>query len=79
MVFIRVAGGTVASGGDKSYIVKKQGEKVAFKVEKKKYDQEFKIFFGDCKEFMKKHGKGQGGLILKHRFSNIRRCASNLF
>ncbi len=54
---VGIGGVNVAGGGDKSYFVKKHGEKVAFKVEKKNYDQEFKSLFGDCKEFMKKHGK----------------------
>lgn len=59
-----VGGVTVAGGGEKSFFVKKQGEKVAFKLEKKNYDEEFKMIFGDCKEFMAKYGED-------HRWSDF--------
>ena len=52
-----VAGVNVVGGDEKSYFVKKKGEKVAFKLHKKNYKEEFKMIFGDCKEVMKKYGK----------------------
>ena len=54
---VGIGGVNVAGGGAKSYFVKKAGDKVAFKLEKKNYKEEFKMVFGDCKEFMKEHGK----------------------
>lgn len=51
-----IGGIKVAGGAPKSYFVKKKGEKVAFELKKKDYDEVFKSLFGDCKEVMKKYG-----------------------
>ncbi len=52
-----VAGVTFVGGGGKSYFVKKKGDKIAHKLHKKNYDEEFKMLFGDCKAVVKKYGK----------------------
>ncbi len=52
-----VAGVNMVGGDEKSYFVKKAGDKVAHKIERKNYDEEFKMLFGDCKPMMKKYGK----------------------
>lgn len=48
---IGVAGITVAGGLDKSYYVKK-GDDPAYKLKKKDYNEEFKLFYSDCKKVM---------------------------
>jgi len=53
---VGVGGVTVAGGIAKSYYAKKAGAKLAIKLEKKNYKDEFKTFFGDCPSVMKKYG-----------------------
>ena len=57
-----VGGFTVAGGDAKSYYVKK-GEEVAFKLQKKNYEEEWEHLYGDCSslktEFTKKMGWGE--------------------
>lgn len=45
-----------AGGIAKSYYVKKEGETVAIRLKKKSYDDEFKMFFGDCPAVIEKYG-----------------------
>jgi len=51
-----VGGIKVAGGIDKSYYAKKVGDKLAIKLEKKNYKDEFKNLYGDCKAVMKEFG-----------------------
>ncbi|KAA1244492.1 hypothetical protein [Aquimarina sp. RZ0] len=44
-----------AGGIAKSYYVKK-GDEIAIRLKKKDYDQEFKLFFGDCPAIIEKYG-----------------------
>lgn len=54
---IGIAGVTVTGGLDKSYYVMKVGkDKIAYRLKKKDYDEQFSEFFGDCKEFMQRYG-----------------------
>ena len=46
---------TVAGGLDKSYYVKKEGDKAAYRLMKKNYKEEFVKVFGDCDELIKKY------------------------
>ncbi|MCB0704473.1 MAG: hypothetical protein KDC34_04150 [Saprospiraceae bacterium] len=55
---VGVAGITVVGGLDKSYYVKKAGDEVAFIVEKKSYDEQFKLIFSDCPELIAKYKEG---------------------
>ncbi|MEM1218552.1 MAG: hypothetical protein AAGH79_06555 [Bacteroidota bacterium] len=49
--------GPISAGGDdKSYFILVNGEKRAYKMEKKDYDEKFKDLFGDCSAVMKKYG-----------------------
>jgi hypothetical protein len=52
---VGVAGIKVAGGIDKSYYVKK-GDEPAYKLKKKDYDEEFKMFYSDCKTLVDKYG-----------------------
>lgn len=47
----------VAGGIDKSYYVKKDSEKTAYRLLKKDYDEQFSKLFGDSPEFIKKYNK----------------------
>jgi hypothetical protein len=47
---------TAAGGNEKSYFIKKDGEKTAYKVEKKTYKEEFKMIFSDCPALLEKYG-----------------------
>lgn len=50
--------GAISAGGDdKSYYILVNGEKQAYKIEKKDYKDEFKNLFGDCQEVMDKYGE----------------------
>jgi hypothetical protein len=49
---LSVSGIQVAGGGDKSFYVK-IGDKTAFKLAKKNYDESFAELFGSCKSFVK--------------------------
>ena len=53
---VGVGGITVAGGLDKSYYLKKAGDDVAFRVEKKTYEEQFKMIFSDCPELIEKYG-----------------------
>ncbi|MBK7410808.1 MAG: hypothetical protein IPJ40_23785 [Saprospirales bacterium] len=53
---VSVGGIGVAGGDDKSYYVKK-GDGVAFKLEKKNFEDEFAKLFGDCDSIKKAYGK----------------------
>lgn len=71
---VGVGGVTVAGGGEKSYFIKKKGEKVAFKVEKKNYKEEFRMIFGDCKEFMQKNKDPRWSDFQQHVFDYSQAC-----
>ena len=51
-----IGGVTLVGGDEKSYYIKKAGDKVAYRLHKKNYDEEFKMIFKNCKEVMKKYG-----------------------
>ncbi|MBR9920733.1 MAG: hypothetical protein GYB31_07815 [Bacteroidetes bacterium] len=53
---VGVAGITLAGGLDKSYYLRKTDDSVAFKVEKKTYDEQFKMIFSDCPDLIAKYG-----------------------
>lgn len=46
---------TVVGGLDKSYYIKKEGDKSAYRLFKNDYKDQFKTLFGDCPEFMAKY------------------------
>ncbi|WP_378186731.1 hypothetical protein ACE939_00100 [Aquimarina sp. W85] len=46
-----------AGGIAKSYYVKKANEKVAVRLKKKDYDEEFAMYFADCPELIEKYGE----------------------
>ncbi|HLO53881.1 MAG TPA: hypothetical protein VK169_06295 [Saprospiraceae bacterium] len=65
---------TLAGGGAKSYYFKK-GDAVAFKMEKKNYDDEFENLYGDCPDFKKEFAKEQGwSKVEKHVFFYSEKC-----
>jgi hypothetical protein len=69
-----IGGITVAGGGAKSYYFKK-GDKIAFKMEKKNYDDEFENLYGDCPDFKKEFAKEQGwSKVEKHVFFYSEKC-----
>jgi hypothetical protein len=69
-----VGGITVAGGGAKSYYFKK-GDNVAYKMEKKNYDDEFANLYGDCPELNKEFAKQQGwSKVEKHVFFYSENC-----
>lgn len=51
-----IGGVDLVGGLDKSYYVKKTGDKAAFRLMKKNYKEEFLKVFGDCEELVKKYG-----------------------
>lgn len=53
---VSVGGIGVAGGDDKSFYVKK-GDKPAFKLEKKNFEDSFNLLFGDCSSVKKEYGK----------------------
>lgn len=53
---IGIGGIDVAGGNDKSYFIKKVNENSAYKIEKKNYDEEFKMIFSDCPSLIEKYG-----------------------
>jgi len=68
-------GGIKVAGGDaKSYYVKKD-DKVAFKLEKKNYKDEFQNLYGSCDSFKKEfNGKSEWSKIEKHIFYYSENC-----
>ena len=71
---IGFSGINVAGGGAKSYYFKK-GDGVAFKMEKKNYDDEFANLYGDCPDFKKEFAKEQGwGKVENHVFFYSEKC-----
>ena len=50
-----IGGIDVVGGLDKSYFVKK-GNEPAYKLKKKDYDEEFKLFYSDCQALLDKYG-----------------------
>jgi hypothetical protein len=52
-----VGGLTLVGGLDKSYYVKKENDKGAYRLYKKDYKEQFEILFGDCPDFMAKYGE----------------------
>ncbi|MFK7950221.1 MAG: hypothetical protein AB8G11_21705 [Saprospiraceae bacterium] len=53
---VGVGGITVAGGLDKSYYIKKDSDKSAYRLLKKNYKEQFVEIFGDSPEFMEKYG-----------------------
>lgn len=53
---VAVGGITVAGGLDKSYYIKKESDKSAYRLLKKNYKEQFAEIFGDNQEFMAKYG-----------------------
>lgn len=73
-----IGGVKLVGGLAKSYYVKKTDEKVAFRLKKKNYDEEFKSYFGDCKALMKKYGKDpRWSDFEKHVYEYSKECGSN--
>lgn len=69
-----VGGITVAGGKAKSYYFKK-GDGVAYKMEKKNYEDEFANLYGDCADLGKEFAKEQGwGKVEKHVFFYSEKC-----
>lgn len=68
-------GGINVAGGDaKSYYVKK-GDAVAFKLQKKNYEEEFENLYGDCPELKKEFAKKLGwSNVEKHIFFYSENC-----
>lgn len=67
-----VAGIKVAGGDAKSYYIKK-GDAIAFKLEKKNYDEEFKGMYEDCPAIIKAYGEAMRWSELeKHLFEHSR-------
>jgi hypothetical protein len=68
-------GGIKVAGGDaKSYYFKK-GDNVAFRMEKKNYDEEFENLYGDCPELKKTFIKDLGwSRVEKHVFHHSEKC-----
>jgi hypothetical protein len=73
---VGIGGFTVAGGDAKSYYVKK-GNNVAFKLEKKNYEEEEKNMYGDCDNYISKiteKGKMKWTDLNKHIFSYTNEC-----
>ncbi len=69
---------TVAGGLAKTFFVKKAGDKVAYELKKKNYDEEFKLIFGDCPAVKKKYGKNPKWADLeKHVYEYSQECGKN--
>ncbi len=70
-----IGGITVAGGGAKSYYFKK-GDGIAFKMEKKNYDDEFANLYGDCPDLSKEFPKKEQGWskVEKHVFFYSEKC-----
>jgi hypothetical protein len=68
-------GGIKLAGGDaKSYYFKK-GDNVAFKMEKKNYDDELENLYGDCPALKKEFEKKMGwSMVEKHIFFYSEKC-----
>ncbi|MBK7804761.1 MAG: hypothetical protein KA270_12495 [Saprospiraceae bacterium] len=68
-------GGIKLAGGDaKSYYFKK-GDNVAYKMEKKNYDDELENLYGDCPSFKKEFEKKMGwSMVEKHIFYYSGKC-----
>jgi len=68
-------GGIKLAGGDaKSYYFKK-GDNVAYKMEKKNYDDELENLYGDCPSFKKEFEKKMGwSIVEKHIFYYSGKC-----
>ncbi|WP_103863649.1 hypothetical protein [Aquimarina sp. I32.4] len=63
-----------AGGIAKSYYVKK-GDEVAIRLKKKHYDEEFKMFFGDCPALIEKYGaKPKWSEFAKHIYEYTKEC-----
>jgi hypothetical protein len=71
---VGIGGITVAGGGAKSYYFKK-GDGVAYKMEKKNYDDEFANLYGDCPELAKEFGELTGWKrVAEHVFFYSEKC-----
>lgn len=66
---------TVAGGNAKSYYVKKDGEKIAVRLKKKDYKEEFPAYFGDCDAVMNS-GKVKWSDLAEHAFIYGTECAN---
>jgi len=53
---VGVGGMTVAGGLEKSYYIKKKGDKLAKKIKKKEYKQDMDMLFGECPDIISKYG-----------------------
>ncbi|WP_103071040.1 hypothetical protein [Aquimarina sediminis] len=63
-----------AGGISKSYYVKK-GDEVAIRLKKKHYDEEFKMFFGDCPALIEKYGDNpKWSEFAKHIYEYTKEC-----
>ena len=63
-----------AGGIAKSYYVKK-GNEVAIRLKKKNYEEEFKMFFGDCPALIEKYGaKPKWSEFAKHIYEYTKEC-----
>jgi len=54
---IGVGGMTLAGGLDKSYYIKKEGEEIARKIEKKDYKRNMDELFSECPQVIEKYGE----------------------
>ena len=70
---IGIAGVKLAGGLAKSYFVKK-GD-VAYKLKKKEYDEEFKLFYSDCSSLTDKYGNDpKWSDFVEHVFEYTKSC-----
>lgn len=70
-----IAGVKLVGGIAKSYYVKK-GNEIAYKLEKKNYEDEFKSLYEDCAEILTKYAKMSWSELETHIFEHSR-CAKN--
>lgn len=72
---IGIAGVTVAGGIDKSYFVK-LGDNIAFKAQKKNYDEEFALFFKGCAAVLADEDAAVWNQFARHTFVYGQSCGN---
>lgn len=63
----------LVGGGEKSYFIKK-GNDVAYKLEKKNYDEEFPLLFKDCSTFSAEQEDKKWSQFTQHVFDYTKTC-----
>ncbi len=67
---------TLAGGFDKSYYIKHTGDKVAFRLKKKKYKKEFDSLYDSCKAIKKEYKNVHWNKLIKHIIIYTEKCSN---